>query len=441
VDVAPVTTGPAVQRSARRALIAAWIGWMFDGYENYAFVLVMPIAVRQLVGPDHLARLALYSGAVLAATLLGWATGGLVFGVLSDYVGRKRVLMLSILWYALFSGLTFFSSSYRSLVLCRFLTGLGLGAEWGAGTAIVAELWPASWRGRAAGALQAAFGVGFFLASAIWLFVGPLGPQSWRYMFLIGALPAFMLLYIQRGVEESPLWLSVRDRRRLARSRVAARQETSSDDRRLAQFTLSYLMGDAVLRRRLVVLLAMSISTVVGWWSVSTWIPQYAGQLAAAAGRDAQRWSSLAGLTYNIGAIAGYVAFGTMADLWGRKPAIQSFYVGALALSLCLFLLVHAPVAALVVAGANGFFTLGQFSWMTVYLPELFPTAVRGSAISLVFNASRYVAALGPLAAGWIIATKGSIAGPAAAIACIYVVGVLATPAAGPETRGQPLPA
>src|SRR6476659_1752078 len=133
----PVTTSvtPATTtgRAARRAMLSAWIGWMFDGYENYAFVLVMPIAMRQLVPPDQIDRVALYSGAVLAATLVGWATGGVIFGIVSDYLGRKRVLMLAILWYSVFSGLTYFASSYQVLMLCRFLTGLGLGAEWGAG--------------------------------------------------------------------------------------------------------------------------------------------------------------------------------------------------------------------------------------------------------------------------------------------------------------------
>ena len=412
-------------------MLAAWIGWMFDGYENYAFVLVMPVAMRQLVPADQLDRVALYSGAVLAATLLGWATGGVAFGVVADYMGRKRVLMLSILWYALFSGLTYFASSYQLLMLCRFLTGLGLGAEWGAGTAIVAEFWPATRRGRAAGMLQSAFGAGFFVASIVWYFVGRSGAESWRDMFLIGALPALLLLYIQRGVEESPMWLAVRDRRRTA----------TKDDAQLSTFTLAYLLSDARLRRRIVLLLAMSLSTVVGWWSISTWIPLYAGQLAAATGLEAQRWTSLTGASYNVGSVLGYIVFGVLADGWGRRPAIQLYYVGAFVLSVALFLLVKAPAVMLIVAGLNGFFTLGQFSWMSVYLPELFPTAVRGSAIALVFNASRFVAALGPLFAGYLIATTGSIAGTAVAMSFVYVVGIVATRTAGPETKGQPLPA
>src|SRR5262249_48603779 len=159
------------------ALVASWIGWMFDGYESYAFVLVMPVAVKQLVSPAEAANISFYSGAVLAAMLVGWATGGVIAGILADYIGRKRMLMASILWYAVFAGVTAFVQDYWSLVALRFLTGLGLGAEWGAGTAMVAEAWPASWRGRAAGTLQSGFGAGFLLASALWLVIGPMGPQ------------------------------------------------------------------------------------------------------------------------------------------------------------------------------------------------------------------------------------------------------------------------
>jgi MFS family permease len=422
-------------------MISAWVGWMFDGYENYAFVLVMPIAMRQLVPPDQIERVALYSGAVLAATLVGWATGGVIFGIVSDYLGRKRVLMLSILWYSVFSGLTFFAPSYQILMLCRFLTGLGLGAEWGAGTAIVAELWPATHRGRAAGILQSAFGAGFFVASVAWFFVGQSGPESWRYMFVIGALPALMLLYIQREVEESPMWLEARDRRRRVKARAAAGGTPSIEDKKVAQFTLAYVLSDAQLRRRIALLLLMSLSTVVGWWSISTWIPLYAGQLAAAAGEGAQRAASLTGVTYNIGTVAGYVVFGILADQRGRKATIQLYYVGSFAMTIGLFLFVTSPSVMLFVAGINGFFTLGQFSWMSVYLPELFPTAVRGTAISLVFNASRFVAALGPLFAGYLIATTGSIPMTAVAMSFVYIVGMIATPIAGPETRGRALPA
>jgi MFS family permease len=430
----------SIGKAGWRALSASWLGWMFDGYETYALVLVMALAVRQLLPPESLPRASVYMGGLLAVTLLGWAFGGVTAGVLADYIGRKRMLMLSILWYAVFAGLTALSPNYWSLLVFRFLTGLGLGAEWGPGTAIVAEFWPSSLRGRAASALQAAINVGFFLASGVWLLLNPLGPSSWRYMFVIGILPAFLLLYIRRAVHEPALWVAANNRRREARKRLEM-GVVSQEDRKLAQFTMTHILSDPELRCRVGLLLLMSLSTVVGFWSVSTWIPQYAAELATNTGQQSQHWASLVGLTSNAGSIAGCLVLGWLADTFGRKPTIWLYYLGALGLSLSFFLLVHNMRALLLLAAANGFFTSGQFAWMTIYLAELFPTRVRGSAISLVFDGSRSIAAFGPLMAGWLISSFGGIGTAAAMMSLIYVVGLVVTPFAGPETRGKPLPA
>ncbi len=430
----------SIGKASWRALAASWIGWMFDGYENYALVLVMAQAVGQLLPPERLPKASVYMGGLLAVTLLGWATGGVAAGVLADYIGRKRMLMVSILWYAVFAGLTALSRDYWSLLVFRFLTGLGLGAEWGPGTAIVAEFWPPASRGRAAGALHAAFGVGSLLASGIWLLVNPLGPSSWRYMFVIGILPALLLLYVRRWVHDPALWVAANNRRREARKRLEM-GVVSQQDRELAQFTVTRVLSDPELRRRVGLLLLMSVSSVVGWWSVSTWIPKYAAQLATNAGQQSQDWASLAGLTFNAGGIAGYLVLGWLADTIGRKPTIWLYYLGALGLSLCFFLLISDRHLLLVMAAANSFFTSGQFAWMTIYLPELFPTRVRGSAISLVFDISRSIAAFGPLMAGWLISSFGGIGTAAALMSLVYVVGLVVTPFAGPETKGEPLPA
>ncbi len=423
-----------------RALAASWLGWMFDGYETYALVLVAGIATRQLIAADQLDQLPIYIGGLLAVTLLGWATGGVLAGIFADYVGRKRMLMYSILWYAVFTGLTALAPNYWLLLAVRFLTGLGLGAEWGPGTAMVAEFWPSAVRGRAAAVLQSAFGFGFLLASAIWLVVGPLGPAAWRYMFLIGILPAFLLLYIRTHVQEPALWVSAAERRQAARERIARGQPLDTAEHGLVRFTMQHVLAEPVLRRRLLLLLAMSLSTVVGWWATSTWIPQYAGQLAGRAGLDAPQWATYTALIYNVGAIVGYLALGTTADLWGRKPATFLWFLGSLVIVQLLFLGVHDPTPLLFAAAVNGFFTSGLFTWMPIYTPELFPTYVRGSAISMVFDTSRYVAAFGPLLAGWLITTLGGIGSAAAIIGLIYVLGLVVTPWAGPETRGQPLP-
>ena len=431
--------GPvSIDSSAWRALTVSWLGWMFDGYENYALVLTMASAVHQLLPPDT-ANAPLYMGGLLTATLLGWAAGGIAAGVLTDYVGRRRMLMLSICWYAIFAGLTALSWDYWSFFACRLLTGVGLGAEWGPGAAIVAELWPSSSRGRAAGVLHSAFGVGIFLAAGIWELLNPHGPSAWRYMFATGVLPAFLLLYARRGVHEPTLWLASNANRRQARHRL----ETgigSEMDRELTQFTMTRILSDRDLRRRVGLLLLMSISSVVGFWSASTWIPQYAAELGARAGQPFSLSPSLAASLFGAGAIAGYIVLGFLADIVGRKPVIWLYYLGALILSLGLFLLANTRPALLILAAANGFFASGQFSWMTIYLPELFPTRLRGSATSLVFDTARSIGALGPLSAGWLISSFGGIGRAAAIMSFVYVIGLLVTPFAGPETKGEPLP-
>jgi MFS family permease len=423
-----------------KAFYAAALGWLFDGYESYVLVLVASTAVRDVLPAADLHDLSTYVGGLLAATLLGWATGGVVSGVLSDYIGRKRTLMLSILCYAMFTGLTAFAHTYWTLVAFRFMTGLGLGGEWGPGATLVGELWPPSARGRACAALQSAWGGGMLLASVLWLVVGQLGPESWRHMFLIGVLPALIVLYIRRGLQDPALWVAADRRRREARAQEASGGVVAEADRALLQFTVVHLVVNPQLRRKLLVLLVMSLSTIVGFWAVSTWLPQYASQIATAGGRDVRQWSTLAGLSASLGGIAGYLAFGWLADVWGRKPSTWLYYLGALPGVWVPFLLVHDPVLFLVAVGLNGFFTTGQFAWMPIYLPELFPTGVRGTAVSLIFNSARYVAAFGPLAAGWAITTFGGIPAAASIIALIYVLGLLLTPFAGPETKGRPLP-
>jgi len=429
----------SIGKPSWRALIASWLGWMFDGYETYGLVLVMGPAVHQFLPPDRLPRASVYIGGLLAVTMVGWAAGGVAAGVVADYFGRRRTLMLSILCYAVFTGLAAMSWSYWSLLIFRFLTGLGLGAEWGPGAAIVAEFWPPSSRGRAGGALHAAYGVGLLVASGIWLLLSPLGQWSWRYMFVVGILPAFLLLYVRRCVDEPALWIAASRNRQDAQERLQMGRG-SPQDRALAQFTIARILSDPELRRRVSLLLLMSIATVVGWWSASTWIPQFAAELTKHAEIEMRLSSSMVGLMFSVGSIAGFLALGFLADALGRKPTIWFYYLGALVLSLCYFLLIRQRTAILIMAGANGFFSSGQFAWMTIYLPELFPTRVRGTAMSLVFDSSRSFAGLGPLFAGWLISMFRGIGTAAAVMSLIYIVGLVVTPFAGPETKGKPLP-
>jgi MFS family permease len=200
------------------------------------------------------------------------------------------------------------------------------------------------------------------------------------------------------------------------------------------------IFSDAMLRRRVGILILMSITSVIGWWSASTWIPEYAAHLATSTRTNPPLSSSFVGLMFSIGSVAGFITLGYLADTIGRKPTIWLYYLGALVLSLCFFLLVKERNAVLIMAAATGFFTSGQFAWMTIYLPELFPTQVRGTAMSLVFDSSRTLAGIGPLLAGWMISFFGGIGMAAAVMSLIYVVGLIVTPFAGPETNGKALP-
>jgi MFS family permease len=426
--------------AARRALLAAGLGWLFDGYETYALILVGAVAIRDLIAPAQLAQLPLYFGGLAAVTLLGWATGGLICGVLADYLGRRRTLMLSILLYATFTGLSAAAQDYGTLLACRFLTGLGLGGEFAPGTALVGELWPAARRGRAAGALASAFGFGCLLASGLWLLVGEFGRPSWRAMFVLGVLPAFLLLWLRRSVEDSAIWREAHRRRQAARQTMAAGRDLTADERRLTRFTMVDLFARRELRRRTLLLLVMALASIVGFWGISTWVPQYAGHVAARAGHAVGRWGALSGLLSSIGGIAGYLVLGVLGDGWGRKPSIALFFAGSVVASLWPFLIHESIALFLLAATANGFFISGQFAWMTMYLPEVYPTAVRGSGTAVVFNSARYVAAFGPLVAGWLVESLGGLAHAAALMSAVYLLGLAATPFAAPETKGQPLP-
>ncbi len=428
--------GPA----ARRALLASALGWLFDGYETYALILVGAVAIRDLVAPDQLAQLPLYFGGLTAVTLLGWATGGLVCGVLADYLGRRRTLMLSILLYAAFTGLSAAAQSYWVLLVFRFLTGLGLGGEFAPGTTLVGELWPPARRGRAAGTLASAFGFGCLLASGLWLLVGGFGHGAWRVMFLLGVLPAFLLLWLRRSVEDPAIWREADRRRRSARQAVKVGRRLSEDERRLTRFTMAGLFTSPELRRRTLLLLVMALASVVGYWGVSSWVPQYAGHVAARAGYTAGRWGALAGLLFSVGGIAGYLVLGVLGDLWGRKPTIALFFAASVVATVAPFLIDDDLVLFMAAVTANGFFISGQFAWMAMYLPEVYPTAVRGTGTAVVFNSARYLAAFGPLVAGWVVESLGGIAHAAALMSAIYLLGLAATPFAAPETKGRPLP-
>jgi MFS family permease len=437
-DTATPDAGPKPAANTRRANFAsAWLGWMLDGFETYSIVLVGSLVVADLVGQG---ASPLYFGTILAVQLIAWAVGGLASGVLIDYFGRRRVLMVSILTYAIATGLAALSPNFAIFLVLRIIAGLGMGAEWGPGSALVAETWSDRTRGRGIALLQCAFGVGFLVATGVFWLLGPTDPGTWRWLLAIGALPALVVLFVRRRVGESPMWQDADARRRAATARAAKGETLDDDERALTVFTLRRLFTEPVSRNRMLKLLACSTASLVGWWAVSTWVPQYAGAVVKAAGA-APTTTTLIVVAYNFGGVLGWLAWGVLADTIGRRWALWSYFAGALVLTWVLFGVHYTSLGLLtLVVGVNGFFTLGQMGWMATYPGELFPTSLRGSAITVVFNVSRVFAAAGALLAGAIVGGLGGISTAALAIGSIYVLGLVFALIAGPETKGRPLP-
>ncbi len=295
-------------------------------------------------------------------------------------------------------------------------------------------------RGRGAGLMQCGLGIGFFLASFTWLFVSGYGPGAWRVMFFIGVIPALFALWLRTGVPESQKWEQSNEKRKSAKARKKSGGALSAEDLALTRFTFADLFADPEIRKRTIIVFLMSLTTTVAWWGISTWVPPFVASVAAKAGLPPQTWASYAGMSYNIGAICGYIGLGFLADRFGRKPIVMIFFAASLVLTFALYRWTSDLKLLLLVAGINGFFTLGQYSWMSVWLPELFPTRMRATGMAFTFNAPRFIAFLGPLFAGMLIAQFGGFSGMAVAFSFIYILGFVVVPFL-PETKGIPLPA
>ena len=424
-----------------RILMASFLGWVFDGYESYALFIVMPFVLNSMLTPDQLANRALWAGVAISVTLLGWGIGGLVGGVLADYIGRKRMMIFSVFFYAIFTGMTGFATNFWAFCFLRFITGIAMGSEWSTGVALLAETWPNKARPKGAGFLQSGFGFGTLIAALVWLVLSrtqPLGANTWRLVFIVGALPAFFCLYIRRAIGESEKWLEAVRKQRWAATEAAGQTGVAVAKR---PFTLTEIFREPESRRRTVLAFLLSLTTTVGWWAISSWLPAYAAAMAKAAGvADPGQWALRAALLYTGGAVVGYLLSGFIADALGRRWYLFLTYLGALITTAITYLWTSSLDGLLLAAFINGFFTLGcAYAWMAIYPVELFTSSVRATAAAFIFNASRMIAWVFPILAGSMIHSFGSIPRAAMTLGTIYIVGLI-VPWFMPETRGKELP-
>ncbi len=429
----------SLNREQWKVLFASNLGWLFDGFEIYALFLTVGFALSQLLDVAQAAAVPRYAGYILATTVFGWATGGVIGGIIADYIGRRRTMMLAILAYSLTTGLSAFAWNWESFAVLRFLVGVGIGSEWATGASIVSELWPDHARGKGGGLLQSGAGIGSLLASGVWLLLGSVGPNAWRWMYLVGVLPALLTLWIRRNIPESPRWEQSSERRRAARELRRSGAVLDGEAAALNRFTVVDLFTDRSVRRPLIFAFLMMLSVTFAFWGVATFIPTYVGSVAAKSGLSAPEWSGWAGVVTSVCGIFGFVSLGFLADGFGRKPAAMLYYFMSLILTPMVYLWARDIYGLLFCVGVFGFFSVGIWAWAPVWLPELFPTRMRGTAVAFCFNAPRFISCMGPLIAGTLIVSLGGYGPAATIVGLFFILGLVAAPFL-PETNGKPLP-
>ena len=421
-------------------LLVAWLGWVFDSMDATIYAIVLHPALEDLLtasggagplSPDAISpevigpeAIGWYGGIIFSIFLIGWALGGVLFGILADHLGRTKTLIITILIYAVFTGAAALSQTWWHLALYRFVTALGIGGEWAAGASLVAEVWPEEKRARAAGILQSAWAAGFFLAAALNLLLRGYG---WRVLFLVGVLPALVALMVRLWVREPERWVK------------AHAQELSSG--KTGRVKLPELF-QGNFRRATLVGSALAFVAVFGLWGATNWTPTLVRALPDMQGLDRSTLSSnvsYAIMALNAGALVGYLSFAPLADRFGRRPVFALMCAGSLVMLPITFLTPHAFAHVLLLLPVLGFFNNGIFTGFPIYLPELYPTRIRATGAGFCFNAGRVLASIGPFLTGFLVTSLGSFGRAASAIALIYLVGLLVLPFA-PETRGRPLP-
>jgi MFS family permease len=396
-----------ISPAERKSLIAGGFGWMLDAMDVMLYSFVLAYLIRDFGMNTGTA------GLLNSFTLIASAIGGFFFGVLADRIGRTRALMASILVYSISSAACGFSHSIPQLAIFRFLLGLGMGGEWSAGAALVAETWRAEHRGRALGLMQSAYAIGEAVAAVVVLIVLP--HFGWRAVFFVGVLPALLVFWIYRGVPEPDLW----------KQRVREKRPN----------ILEKLLQKDVLRNGILAT-AMNACGMFGYWGLFTWIPGYLSLPVSKGGRGL---SLVVGTTFYLvlspGKWLGYASFGFFADAFGRrKPYFTYLLIAAILVPLYAIL----PNSILLFLGPFlAFFGTGFFSGYAAIVSEIFPGEIRAAAMGLSYNLGRGLSAAAPFAVGAIASRFGFLPGFFLLAAAFLAAALLALLL--PETRGRQL--
>ncbi|MES2467340.1 MAG: MFS transporter [Verrucomicrobiota bacterium] len=430
--------------------LVASLAWMFDCLDQQLFLLARNSAMKALLPPDM--DPIKYGGYATSIFVAGWATGGLIFGSLGDRVGRAKTLTLTVLIYSVCTGLSAFSTGWVDFALFRFLTGLGVGGVFGLAVALVADTLPDRSRAGALGTLQALSAVGNVTAGLISMYIGKLEATkaiepgtAWKYMFLVGALPAFLCVFIQMRLKEPEKW-------------VKARAAGKAAGVKFGSYTS--LLGDVRWRKNALLGMVLCVAGVIGLWGIGFFSPELVGDVMqrslVAEGVPTDKiagektyWIGVNMIVQNIGAFIGMLLFTKFAQSHGRKKSFAIAYVAALVATVGYFQLFNGR-GDIWMSAIMGGCQLALFAGFAIYLPELFPTSLRSTGTSFCYNVGRFVAASGPFTLGSLqAALKAGATTPEAKLeafrnACsymsvIFLLGLVALYFL-PETKGRAMP-
>jgi len=423
-------------------LMVAIMGWMSDTMAQQLFNLARKPAIRELLGGNASAGVVDQQAAwATSVFLVGWALGGILFGVLGDRIGRAKTMMLTILCYTLFTGISVFSTSVLDFSIYRFLCGFGVGGQFAVGVALVAEVVPQRARPYALGMVQAFSAVGNMMAALTGIVLGAMVrsgtiASSWRYMFLAGAIPAPLALVVFKKLKEPDQWLKSR-----------------AEKKRMGSF--ADLFSDPTWRRNSIVGMLLAFAGVVGLWGIGFFSYDLfrpvleksfraQGFTGAELAGKTDIWIGITSLLQNLGGFFGVYAYTYLSQFLNRRKAFALSFVAAMGMTAYTFWNLRSIGDMLWMIPLMGFTQLMLFGGYAIYLPELFPTRLRSTGTSFCYNVGRMVAAAGPFTLG--ILTRDMFRGydeplryAGVTMCLVFLVGLAALPFA-PETKGKPLP-
>jgi MFS family permease len=400
-------------------LTVAWLGWVFDIADSAIFALAKISMLTEILGKEEYTRIGKgIEAQIQMLFLIGWSIGGLVFGILADKWGRTRVLVLTVLMYSALTALTALCHTVQQVEILRFLTALGIGGEWAAGAALIAEVFPDKARAPAASILQTAAAIGPVLAA---LGNQALSTESWRWLFVLGAVPALITVVIRFYVPEP------------ARSvRAEKRKDAGS---------LKAIFSNPVWRRYAIVAMVVGIIGIAGSNNLSFWMPNLV-KAASEGLSDALIKTRTSYVTYtmHVGTLLGVFFFPWLCQRIGRRTSFAIFFAAS---PLALALITYGAVTyqhLLLLAPVTTFFVIGLTSGYALYFPELFPAHLRATGAGLAYNTGRIATAPVPIwTASLMKMMNGSVSAGVLVAGAAYVIGLIALPFA-PETKGKGLP-